>query len=93
VIAEDLSVFFLLTIVLINSAFRIISARNGGRSALPTSKERRIDPLKFKNCPKCAEELPLSTLVCDACDYNFLSGSNQGRYRLLPAPDVDRLSA
>jgi hypothetical protein len=37
--------------------------------------------------------MPLSTLVCDACDYNFLSGSSQSRYRLLPAPDADRLSA
>jgi hypothetical protein len=92
VIAEDFSVFFLFAILLIIPAFIMISARNGG-SALPGSKECRIDPLNFKNCPKCAEQLPLSTLVCDACDYNFLSGSSQSRYRLLPAPDADRLSA
>lgn len=92
-ILEDFSVFFLFAILLIIPAFMMISARNAAGSAVPASKGRRIDPLNFKNCPKCAEQLPLSTLVCDACDYNFLSGSSQSRYRLLPAPDADRLSA
>lgn len=32
---------------------------------------QRIPPQK--NCPNCAEQLPLSALICDACDYNFLS--------------------
>ncbi|HEX9142670.1 MAG TPA: hypothetical protein VGA09_00265, partial [Candidatus Binatia bacterium] len=26
-----------------------------------------------KHCPKCAKQLPIQALVCDACDYNFLS--------------------
>ena len=42
----------------------------------------------LKTCPKCAEQLPLSTLVCDTCDYNFLSRTVGPRHKLLPAPDV-----
>jgi hypothetical protein len=40
----------------------------------------------LKKCPKCAEQLQLSALVCDACDYNFLAGSVTHRYKMLPAP-------
>ena len=39
-----------------------------------------------KNCPNCAEQLPLSVLICNACDYNFLSRMVGGRHRLLPPP-------
>ncbi len=38
-----------------------------------------------KPCPSCTEQLPLSTLICDACDYNFLSGHGN---KLLPAPQA-----
>lgn len=41
----------------------------------------------LKKCPKCAEQLPLSALICDACDYNFLSGMVGQRDRLLPSPE------
>lgn len=47
-------------------------------------KKRHIPALK--KCPKCAEQLPPSTLICDACDYNFLSGMVGQRDRLLPSP-------
>jgi|SRR4030095_13407581 hypothetical protein len=40
----------------------------------------------LKKCPKCAEQLPLPTLVCDTCDYNFLSGTVGHRHKLLPSP-------
>jgi hypothetical protein len=39
----------------------------------------------FKNCPQCDEQMPVSTLVCDSCDYNFLSSSIL-RHKMLPAP-------
>jgi hypothetical protein len=42
--------------------------------------------LPLKKCPNCAEQLPLSALVCDECDYNFLSGTVGYRHKLLPAP-------
>ena len=40
-----------------------------------------------KKCPNCAGNLPISTLVCDACEYNFLSGTVGLRNKLLPSPD------
>jgi hypothetical protein len=40
----------------------------------------------FKKCPKCDEQLPISTLVCDTCDYNFLAGTVRHRHKMLPAP-------
>ena len=42
----------------------------------------------LKKCPKCAEQLQLSALICDACDYNFLSGMVGQRDRLLPSPEL-----
>ena len=42
--------------------------------------------LAQKNCPHCAEPMPISALLCDACDYNFLSGSLGTRQKSLPAP-------
>jgi ribosomal protein L40E len=42
--------------------------------------------LTEKTCPKCAEQLPISALLCEACDYNFLSMSVVHRHKLLPAP-------
>jgi hypothetical protein len=40
--------------------------------------------LAFKKCPQCTAQLPLSALVCDDCDYNFISSSIL-RHKLLPA--------
>jgi len=39
-----------------------------------------------KKCPNCAEPLPLSALICEACDYNFLSGMVRHGNQLLPSP-------
>ena len=27
----------------------------------------------LKRCPSCARQLPLSAIMCDTCDYNFLA--------------------
>jgi hypothetical protein len=40
-----------------------------------------------KKCPNCAEPLPLSAIICEACDYNFLSGMVGYSNRLLAAPE------
>jgi hypothetical protein len=37
-----------------------------------------------KKCPNCAEALALSTLICESCQYNFLSRTVGGRNRALP---------
>ena len=47
---------------------------------------KEIPVLAFKKCPQCAEQLPVSALVCDGCDHNFLAGSIL-RHKLLPAPE------
>jgi Uncharacterised protein family UPF0547 len=39
-----------------------------------------------KKCPNCAEQLPLSALICDACDYNFLAMRPERGQKLLPSP-------
>src|SRR4030095_11135655 len=39
-----------------------------------------------KKGPTCADNLPISTLVCDACEYNFLSGTVGLRNKVLPSP-------
>ena len=41
----------------------------------------------LKICPNCTEQLPLSALICEACDFNFLSGMVGHGHRLLAAPE------
>lgn len=51
----------------------------------PLGRQKDLAVLAFKKCPQCAEQLPLSALVCDACGHNFLASSIL-RHKLLPAP-------
>jgi len=48
-------------------------------------ERHHVPPLK--KCPHCAEQLQLSALICDACDYNFLSGMAGRGQKLLPSPE------
>ena len=90
-IVEDLPGFFLFAILLTVAVFVTVAEKKGTNS---TAKEHHPTDIRaFKKCPNCAEELPLSTLVCDSCEYNFLSGSIGPKYKLLPPPDAERLSA
>jgi len=41
----------------------------------------------LKKCPNCPEQLPLSALICDACDYNFLSAMVGRGQKRLPSPE------
>jgi len=41
----------------------------------------------LKKCPNCSEQLPLSALICEPCDYNFLSGMVGHGHKLLPSPE------
>jgi len=38
----------------------------------------------LKPCPTCAEQLPLSAIICHACDYNFLAERPGRGQKLLP---------
>jgi hypothetical protein len=40
----------------------------------------------LKPCPSCAQQLPLSAIMCDTCDYNFLAERPGRRQVLLAAP-------
>jgi Uncharacterised protein family UPF0547 len=48
--------------------------------------EARRSPA-LKTCPNCAEQLSLAALICDACDYNFLSARPGRGQKMLPSPD------
>jgi len=47
-------------------------------------KSKEIQALK--PCPNCAQRLPISTLICYECDYNFLAERPGRNQRLLPPP-------
>jgi hypothetical protein len=41
---------------------------------------------ELKPCPNCTEQLPLSTIICNMCDYNFLAARPGRGQNLLPSP-------
>lgn len=41
-----------------------------------------------KKCPGCEEQLPLSAIICDGCDYNFLASRPVRSQSILPSPEV-----
>src|ERR671914_1683166 len=100
-IAEGLDVLHLSAIALTVAVLtaRIASKKDGsffkwfiagallGIFALPLAivKRKQVALSVLKKCPKCAEQLSLSALVCDACDYNFISGM-AGYPNKLPSP-------
>jgi hypothetical protein len=61
-----------------------------GIIALPVAifKRRRGVLSALKKCPKCAEQLPLSVLVCAACDYNFITRIVGNGHKLLASPNI-----
>jgi hypothetical protein len=79
--AEGLNIihFFAIALIVAFLTARIASKKDRG-----TFERQHV--LTLKKCPKCAEQLPLSALVCDACDYNFLSGMVGYGHKLLPSP-------
>ncbi len=75
-------------------AARVANKRDGSFKSLLAARIKRIvgrqhvelPTLKLKKCPECDEQVPLSALICEACDYNFLSRAVAHRHKLLPAP-------
>jgi hypothetical protein len=47
--------------------------------------ERQRGP-ELKPCPNCTEQLPLSAIICDKCDYNFLAERPGRGQKSLPSP-------
>jgi hypothetical protein len=59
------------------------SVTNKGVSGRLFNKQRSPE---LKSCPNCNEQLPLSAIICDICDYNFLAARPGRGQNLLPPP-------
>ena len=87
----DLEYFALIALILTLLVVRTSRNQGGLRSLFSKpiqksfTKKRDLTVLVFKKCPQCDEQMPVSTLVCDSCDYNFLASSIL-RHKMLPAP-------
>jgi hypothetical protein len=49
-------------------------------------KKKNVARPARKQCPNCAGQIPIDALVCDACDYNFLSMMVGYRHRQAQLP-------
>ena len=55
--------------------------------------ERQRSP-ELKPCPNCTEQLPLSAIICNTCDYNFLAARpGRGQNLLLPPQPITHESS
>jgi Uncharacterised protein family UPF0547 len=85
-LAENSDILHYILIVLI---FALLIVRMTRKES---DQKKDLTVLAFKKCPQCTVQLPLSALVCDDCDHNFLSSSIL-RHRLLPASEESIASA
>jgi len=86
-------------LILVLLAARIVKRKHGG--FLKSSRARGTGTNKgasgrlfksqrspaLKPCPNCAEQLPLSTIICHTCAYNFLAARPGRGQKLLPHPN------
>jgi hypothetical protein len=95
----DILHFLAIALILAFLTARIASKKDGsffkwfvagaflGIIALPIAIFKRQQvPSTLKKCPKCAEQLPVSALVCDSCEYNFISRIVGHGHKLLASP-------
>jgi hypothetical protein len=97
-IAGDTLHIAAIALILIFITARIVKRKNGSflnpfclASMLPNHRaSERFFEIKhvaaLKSCPNCATQHALSVLICDACDYNFLTERPGRGQRLLPPP-------
>lgn len=78
-------ILILLAIKTVKKSSRLRSARAVYRPSGRRFESKRIQALK--PCPHCAKELPLSAILCEACDYNFLAERPGRGQKLLPPPE------
>ena len=83
-IAEDSNILHFSAIALILVFLTARIAKKKYFASRRFSESQRIPALK--KCPNCAEQLSLSALICDGCDYNFLSRMVGRGQKLLPSP-------
>jgi hypothetical protein len=68
----------------VRKSFRVRRTATKKRASGRLSKRQRRAVLK--PCPSCAEKLPVSAIICDACGYNFLAERPGRGQALLPSP-------
>jgi len=68
----------------VRKSFRVRRTATKKRASGRLSKRQRMAVLK--PCPSCAEKLPISAIICDACGYNFLAERPGRGQALLPSP-------
>jgi hypothetical protein len=98
-IAEGLDILPItaVALILVLLAARIVKRKRGvlkSVQAQDTFTHKRAAGRLFKSqrspvlkpCPNCAEQLPLSAIMCDTCDYNFLAERPGRGEKLLPPP-------
>lgn len=69
--------------------FRSFLASTGLKKSY--ANDRMFENLRipaFKKCPNCEGQLPLSALLCDACDFNLLTGNLCRGNKMLLAPEA-----
>jgi hypothetical protein len=59
----------------------------GDKRASGVFSKKQRNPL-LKPCPNCGERLPLSAILCNSCDYNFLAERPGRGQNLLPPPQA-----
>ena len=98
ILAEGLDIldFFAIALILVFLVGRIVKRKQSGFSksapvrgtsthtAARFFEGKHIPPLK--PCPHCARQLPLSAIICEQCDYNFLAARPGRGQKLLPSP-------
>ena len=100
-IAEESNIlhFAAIALILVFLAIRIAKGKDGslfnsflaGRSFTNDHATDRMFEMghiqALKKCPNCNEQQPLSALICEPCDYNFLTGMVGHGHKLLPSPE------
>jgi hypothetical protein len=101
VIAEDSNILFTIAValLLVLLAARMVKRKHGGfpksfrawRTVINRQSSSRLFESRrgpaLKACPNCAEQLPLSAIICNTCDYNFLAARPDRGQKLLPHPN------
>ena len=90
IVAEGVNILPVIVVILILVLLvaRIIKRKRralkafGARDTLAFGSRRSP---ALKPCPNCTEQLPLSAIICDNCEYNFLAQRPGRGQKLLPS--------
>jgi hypothetical protein len=78
-------------LIIVLLALRMVKRKRGVfRSSRPRGSDsnKRASSPTVKPCPSCAEQLPLTAIICGICDYNFLAERPGRGQKLLSSPQA-----